>query len=334
MTTPTATRSPAWNRLGTAIDANGATVEQALKAAHLDGWNVRKIPAFGLDADGSYLEVPDKWSIVRTNPLTGATEPNGGVVGNDWTPVQNEETAEFLQAVVDQSGAVVEAVGELHGGKDMFVTMRLPEEFLVAGRDAINLYFTAFNNHAGTRAFNAAIGPVRVFCCNQQNAIIRGATSTFKHPHTSGIKEAFKQARADLALTATYMDGFMAEATAMLETPMSDTEYVEFLVADVVGPRPVLGERTETGTKVTPKAIEKYDEEFGSLRHLFTDAETQDNIRGTRWAAYQSMIEWADWGRPVGRKDDDQDAIRAMRTMTDLDTSRVKIAAFDLLKVG
>jgi phage/plasmid-like protein (TIGR03299 family) len=334
MTTPTETRQPAWSRLGTPIATDGKTVEQVLKAAHLDGWNVRKIPAMGLLPDGSTIEVPDKWAIIRDNPRTGEVEANGGTVGNGWTPVQNEEAAEFLQTVVDQSGAIVEAAGELNGGKDMFVTMRLPETMLVGGRDAIDCHFTAFNNHGGTRSFRAAIGPVRVFCCNQQNAIIKGAASTFTHPHTKGIKAAFEQAREDLQLTVKYLDEFKAAADAMVEAPMDETGFVEFLVAEVLPDRPVLGERTETGAKATPRAIEKWDEEFGTLKHLFTDAETQDNIRGTRWAAYQSLVEYADWAVPVGRKDDDQDAIRAQRTMTDLDTSRLKAWAFDLLKVG
>jgi Domain of unknown function (DUF932) len=49
-----------------------------------------------------------------------------GIVGSKYEPVQNEESCALLNAVTDESGAVFETAGALRGGREIFVTMRLP----------------------------------------------------------------------------------------------------------------------------------------------------------------------------------------------------------------
>jgi hypothetical protein len=59
-----------------------------------------------ISADGvTTLEVPDQFATVRTNPVTGRPDVLG-VVGRGYTPIQNEEHATLLDALVAESGSL------------------------------------------------------------------------------------------------------------------------------------------------------------------------------------------------------------------------------------
>ena len=329
-------REIAWHRLGTVLNVDGMTADQALTEAKLKGWDVRKVPAMALIGDQA-IEVEGKWAIVRTNPVTREAEPNGGIVGNQWTPFQNEEAADFLTAICDQSGAVIQTAGALGSyGQEVFVTMKLPEGIMIGGRDCVDCYVSVFNNHIGTGSLLSTVSPVRTVCRNTQRANIARAKSSFKHPHTTGLKGAVEAARKDLQMTWKYLEGFQAEADLMIAEAMTAAEFDAFLTDAVTGPRPVVGQKIDGGDRdATEKDIEKWEQEYGTLRHLFTDADTQENCRNTRWAAYQSVVEYLDWYVPAaGKTDADKATARALRQATNLDVARSKAEVFDLLRVG
>jgi len=59
-----------------------------------------------LSADGvDVLAVPEHFATIRTNPVTGRPDVLG-VVGRGYTPIQNEEHAALLDALVDESGSL------------------------------------------------------------------------------------------------------------------------------------------------------------------------------------------------------------------------------------
>src|SRR5699024_1232644 len=118
-------REHAWHRLGTVVDS-AMDAETALREAHLAGWNVRKAPLEVPQIDGPALEVPGKWATLRTNPVNGRAEALG-VVGDHYTPVQNEDHVDLLDTLVDMSGAHFETAGALRGGREVFVTMKMPD---------------------------------------------------------------------------------------------------------------------------------------------------------------------------------------------------------------
>jgi hypothetical protein len=68
-----------------------------------------------------------------------------------------------------------------------------------------------------------------------------------------------------------------------------------------------------------------------SLLHLFTDADTTKAIRGTRWAGYQAVTEYADHYAPVDGKRDAA-TVRAERVVSGT-VADLKHRAFDLLAI-
>src|SRR6476661_5225290 len=224
-------RQHAWHRLGTVLPAE-FTAADAMRHAKLGGWNVRTqalqtTPVLSVDGV-DLLDVPEHFATVRTNPVTGRPEVLG-VVGRGYTPIQNEEHAALLDALVDESGAHFETAGSLRGGRQVFLTMKLPTTMQIGGIDPVDLYLIACNSHDGTSAFRLLVAPVRVVCGNTQAIAIRRAQSSFSIRHTSGASGQIEQARQALGLTFRYAETFQVQADAMIAQAMTDRQFRELI---------------------------------------------------------------------------------------------------------
>ncbi|WP_327434829.1 DUF932 domain-containing protein, partial [Streptomyces sp. NBC_01236] len=190
------------------------TAEEATRIASLSNWNVRLLPLTATEITADHItpvEIPQHFATARTHPKTGATETLG-VVGSDYHPVQNEEHAEFLNLLADESGAHFETAGSLKNGRQVFLTMKMPQSLTIGGHDKVDLYIAAFNSHDGGSAFRIVVTPIRVVCANTQRAAIQGARSSYVVRHTAGAKARIAQARSALGLTFRYAEAFEQSA--------------------------------------------------------------------------------------------------------------------------
>lgn len=311
-------REHAWHRLGTVLP-DTFTADQAMQVAHLGGWNVRKTPLQTVDVtdDGvTTVEVPDKFAMVRTNPFTSETDVLG-VVGSQYTAIQNEEHAQFLDNIVDESGAHFETAGSLRDGREVFMTMRIPEHMKIGGVDPIDLYLVALNAHDGKQAFRLLITPVRVVCANTQAAALRNHRSSLAIRHTANARTTMEEAREALELSFGYADEFSVIAERMVNKSLSDEKYEKAVLKFF--PKP---------DKLSDLQNRRRDDEINMLRHLWYDAPTLDDIRGTTWGAYQTFTEFLDHYRPVTRLNGrDEATARAERTIKP-ESGWVKNSAF------
>jgi len=181
------------------------TARDALDAAHLSNWNVRKMALQvtqkpTLTKDGvttpSPLAVPDYYATVRTNPVHGGLDVLG-VVGSKYEPVQNEASCELLDAITDESGAHFETAGALRGGRETFITMKLPNTMVFDGsQDRTEFYLAALNSHDGSSAWRGLITPVRIVCANTQSAAIGSAKAWTTKPASSRWSRRSSASRA------------------------------------------------------------------------------------------------------------------------------------------
>jgi phage/plasmid-like protein (TIGR03299 family) len=321
-------RLHAWHRLGTVLP-DRFDAAQAMNHAKLGGWRVRKeaLQTTVLTADGvSTLDVPEQFATVRTNPVTGRPDVLG-VVGRGYTPIQNEEHAALLDALVDESGAHFETAGSLRGGRQVFLTMKLPTTMQIGGVDPVDLYLVACNSHDGTSAFRLLVSPIRVVCANTQAIAIRRAQSSFSIRHTSGASGQIEQARQALGLTFKYAETFQAQADAMIAQAMTDRQFRELI--DAVWH---VDDKADTSAKAGPS---KRSQTIAANRRavlvdLWRSSPTAEAIRGTAWGAYQAITEYTDHFAPIGEKRN-PGAARAERAITSANVAAVKTRAFDLL---
>jgi phage/plasmid-like protein (TIGR03299 family) len=273
-------REVPWHHLGT-VTEDVLTAESALELAHLNGWDVRKTPIF-TNVDGQTITVEDKFAVVRNNPFEPEKRDALGVVGKQYEPVQNEEHAEFLNALAEFNE--FETAGSINGGREVFVTMKAPDHLLIGGVDPVDTYITAINTHDGSKAFTVVTTPVRTVCKNTMVAALSAATAKVAIRHTRGKGGAVARAREALDVTFKYMDELQIEADRMIDKELTDLRF-----GNIVSRIYPIDE-----AKMSKLQIGRARDHRSNVMSLFKDSPTNTEIRGTNWAGYQAFTEYFD----------------------------------------
>jgi hypothetical protein len=105
---------------------------------------------------------------------------------------------------------------------------------------------------------------------------------TFRH--TTNIKTRIAQARQAVGIVFDYRDAFTAEAERMLDRTLTDDAFRQ--VCEQLWPTPPADAPVRTRNNHRRRAT--------TLEYLFTQAPTQEAIRGTAWAGLQSIVELLD----------------------------------------
>ncbi|MDM2164696.1 DUF932 domain-containing protein [Mycobacteroides abscessus] len=313
----TADRHNAFAQIGT--DVSGcSTALDALKAAGMTGWNVHKVPL----TFGAGQEVPDRFAVVRDLPNTDRLGYLGQV-GKVYKPFQNEATAEVLDYVRDQGGLGLGHAGMLDGGAKTFLTMPMPKSLVIEGmggaQDRTDWNLVAFNSHDGSTALRFAVTGIRVWCANQNGAVIAGAPSFFTIRHTKHARFAMNEIRTGLKIAYRYADAFEQEAAALYAAQMAVDEAERFVK-----------ELFEVEKASTREKAANLQVKANEVMRLFEKSESIAPIAGTRWAAYNAATEWADHKQVIKGRFGIADK-RAARTLTNKATSDFKARAFALL---
>lgn len=327
-----AARQDAWHHLGQYV-GHAMTAHEAMQAANLAGWNVRKMPMVipapvdsQGDPTGAPVQITNRYATVRDNPVTREMDYLG-VVGGTYTPFQNEKSCELLDALVGESGAHFETAGALDGGRQTFVTMVLPKAMEFDGNDGTvdqtRWYIAALNSHDGTSAFRFLVSPVRIVCANTHAAALRSAKASFSIRHTSSGNGLIAQARNALKLTFAYMDEFEAQAAALYAQPMDQDQAHQFAT-----------KLFAVDSAPSIEAKNKRRDHARQVYNLFRHSPTTTAISGTRWAAYNAVTEYVDHIQKVGGARTNRAAqdTRALRTLTSKTTQGLKINAFAALQ--
>lgn len=303
-------RTDAWHRLGT-VTTDCLTAQQVMDVAYLGGWDVRKE---ALQTVASGAAVPNRWATTRIHPKTGRREVLG-MVGKAYQVVQNEQAADLLNFIVDATGAHFETAGSLRGGREVFVTMKLPDSMMVAGIDAMDLYLAMCTSHDGSRLARVLITPVRIVCANTQAAAFDNNVGEYAFSHSGDIEGKLTEVRDALNLVPVYLDQFQAEAEKMIAKQLEWEQLQR--ISDELWP---LDEDDKEAAFLRKLGRER------DLKYLFEEAPTQENIRGTAWAGYQSITEWLDHRQPAR-----SDFHRANKVLADGTVTTLKKRAFELV---
>lgn len=282
------------------------TAEQAMEHGHLGGWNVRKVPAFAY-VEGKKIAKDGMFEVVRDNPFKpGQIDVLSKYsVGKNFNVIQNEGHAEFLNTLVDESGANFELAGATDGGRKVFLSMRLPGGIQIGGVDPLGVSLLAINYHDGSGSFTLAPTIVRYACSNVLNSAVKGNSGLVRIRHTSGAqKNMVQQAREALDLSFKYVDSFEQEAEQMIQTAMTQMKFESILAKEFF-----------PGEDASNAAFTRSTNKVEEMVSLFADSKTHAGVRDTVWAGYNAMTEWYDHFSPT--RGEDRDASRAQRAILD-----------------
>ena len=274
----TLTREASWNKVGTSIrDAN--SVKEALQIAGLD-YEVVKAPIYL--SNGSRIKDQFATKIKGSDKVFG-------IVGKDYTIVQNEEAFSFVDGIISE-GLTFEKAGETSYMN--YIIASLPEQYILD--DGFKPYIIFQNSHAGATTLKAAICPLRIVCQNQFTAAFKNSENKISLRHSSSIHEKMEEAQHILQFTANYMNDFNNQAIKMATTKISEDKVKEivdqyFLVDD----------------NASTRKVNSNEEKKVILLNAY-NAEDNQNFRGTAWGmvnAFSDYITHIDPSRKTEKSD-------------------------------
>ena len=235
------------------------------------------VHGIGVPARSGYLRRQSRKGTPGTTPGTEETDPIG-IVGNTYKPIQNEEHAELLNLLVDESGAHFNSAGSTTNGSRVFISMKLPNTIQIGGEDAVDFNIVAFNSHDGSSTFKLAVTPLRVVCSNMQNAALRGNKRTFSIRHTAAAEGNIVLAREALGMTFAYMDEFQSAMEQMMATEISDRNA-----------RKVLENVFAVGDSETDRQEKRRLSTVEDVMQVYREAPTNENIKGSTYGSMESF---------------------------------------------
>jgi phage/plasmid-like protein (TIGR03299 family) len=280
------TGEPAWHKLGKVV-SQAQTSAQAIGLAGLD-WQVEQ---WGLRAykPGSPSDAPkdvdDKLANVRSD-----TKAVLGVVGTNYRPFQNREAFDFMDALVGERLAMFETAGSLKGGKHIWMLARIPREIRVAGNDTVRPYVLLTNSHDGTRTLRMIPTTVRVVCWNTLTLALNRARAQegLAIVHTESLERRVAEARHKLGIIANRIDRFAEQAQTLAKRQLTTEQLRDYFTQ-------LVAKRSERQQK---KLMERFLDNFHNQRNALPE------IRGSVWAAYNAVSEFADHEITVHGKDE------------------------------
>jgi len=295
--TTTRNRS-AWTRGGTAVNATSAS--EAARQAGLD-WEVTLAPlqayltnpVSDYESVTDYYEVPKKQGVLRLDDNhTGII----GVVGDKYKVVQNMEVFSALDTLVDSGDARYSAAGEYNNGANIWMIMELPNGVQVAN-DPHAAFLLVQSSHDGSCAVR--IRPIieRIFCANQINRLITGKKTndyTYVMKHTSNSELSITDIRNITQLTYTAIEEYEGIAANLIDRKVDNSAAKRIFksvwsLPSTVEDKPyhllTQGERRQQTIAVTAR---------DKAWQIYSESETQENIRGTAFGVWQAVVEYAD----------------------------------------
>lgn len=295
------TAVPAWHSEG--IVAQGVTsVAKLLQLAGL-AWRVEKTPAFYY-AGGELREAPDEFMTYRDDTFAKL-----GHVGKIYKAFQNAEGAAFLQDLVDRYDVQFESAGTLNGGKQVFISMKLPDTVRIDAEgvnDIVEPFVCWLNSHNGEGKLNLVATPWRPVCGNTNRFAVRDAVTRWGIRHTTNGLDRLEEARRSLGLTVNYFEKFAAEETTLARTPYTNAEFDELIAS--------LWEPAEEPTKRQANAEAKRAD---ALHAGF--AVEVGRVGRTAYAAEQAVTDYLDHVAPRRAVGDKLAAARATAILTGAD---------------
>jgi phage/plasmid-like protein (TIGR03299 family) len=277
--------------IGTHCEYEVNTAHDLMKQAKLD-WGVTLEDIYIQSDDG--VQVPDRYATVKW--LEGEAYPLA-VVGSRYKVMQNSEIFSCLDDIVNNSDARYGAAGELKGGNVVWATIELPANITV-GDDPHNAYVIARTSHDGSTPFQMTPVINRLNCTNQINAAMmsgksRGIYYRVKHSPNSSInvndiRHAFKIMNEDVHKYATV-------SSYLRSIEFSNEEFKNFIKRVYPLPSKIEFSPYEMLSAGERTSKTRTDQNRASAWNIWIgETDTQHNIKNTKFAAFQSIVEATD----------------------------------------
>ena len=257
-----------------------------------------------MDAEPVIVQAGLDWTVTKDKLFTPlgqeATRHRGiiredtseilGIVGKNYTPIQNKDAFRFLDTLAHDGLMEYEGAGALNGGRRIFMVAKLPGELLIKGVDPTHKYLLLSNAHDGSGAFRVLPTAIRLWCQNMLMATLRaGAGTGISIRHSAGAEVAMADAHLALKLANKQFEDYGRLANVLADAQLSVDGFEAFLDATI--PSQV----TKAG-RVSMRTENIRD----SVTSLFEGGgvgSTEAAVRGTAYGALQALVEFDNYAR-------------------------------------
>lgn len=249
------------------------------------------------------------WTVSTTPLQTEAGKPISGFVGirrddkdivlgvasDRYTPIQNTQAADVMDALATEGQAHVEVCGALDEGHRCWMLAQLPETFEVVKGDAVRPYVLLAWGHDGKHGLAAKLTPIRVVCNNTLTMALgdkwsKSAEVYVKHTKNANIR--LEEAQRALGLVRKQVEK-TAEAYKLLAATDLTTGQARGYFGDVF-PEPVLVDE-----KSHQEKLARWNDHQEKLLKLYESGVGSELAGGTAWGAYNAVTEFVDHVYPV-----------------------------------
>jgi phage/plasmid-like protein (TIGR03299 family) len=295
----TAEAKARWIGPGAALD-RPATAAEAIAAARLD-WDVIKLPL--LAGREEYRYVHDRYAVVREDLWTRDGTGFLGIVGRNYTPLQNRDAFAFFDPVVGAGAAAYHAAGAIGEGEKVWMLAKLPGELRVIGDDVVCKYLLLSTSHDGTTAVQIRFIPIRLVCSNGLVQALRDGPMLHV-THTREVRERLWRAANMVNSIKARFEELGETFRRMASVRMNDQEAAAYLRAIFPDPRRA-GDETRYARLLLQASR---DREGAHLQAQIGDRIDLPGVRGTLWAFYNGVTAYIDHTRfrssaPARRQD-------------------------------
>lgn len=317
-------RRNAYSIIGEAVTATSA--RDAAQQAGLD-WHVQlaDVQALAVSNDGvNTLEVPSTFATIRTNKDN--TQSVLGTVGGRYKVFQNDEMFSGLDALVDSGDARYAYAGEVKGGAQVYMVLELPNEVKIAN-DPHACYLVARTSHDGSTALQISPSVTRLRCTNQIAGIFAKA-GTYTLRHTTNAEFKIEDIRRIIPVTYEGIKAYELIGNKLINEKLTDAEVDAIFkkmwdLPSIIEQTPYgmlsAGQKRQFNTATVARA---------TARNIYRgETGTQEELRGTRFGAFQAIVEYADHFSHKA------ESVRAERIITG-SADRIKSKALALLTKG
>jgi phage/plasmid-like protein (TIGR03299 family) len=292
-----AVREPAWHRLGKVLE-RPATAAEAIEAAGLD-WEVLKQPLF--TGQMEHIPVPDHFAVVRGDEWGKGKATVLGIVGSEYTPLQNRDAFRFFDPIVGNKAAIYHTAGALGSGERVWILAKLPGEMRVVGDDITDKYLLLSNSHDGNSAIQIKFTPIRVVCENTLIQALRNGPA-LRVAHTRDLHQRLRVAANMLNVIQVRFNDLDNSFKAMATVQLGSVRLEAYLHKVFPDPR----RQQDEARFERALAIARRDREQAEYFFVHGRGNDLTGVPGTLWAAYNGVTEYVDHRRFEKAGDDRQ----------------------------
>lgn len=283
-------------RMSASIAGSAVTATSANDAAQQAGldWHVSlaELEAISINDNGvSRLQVPDTFGTVRTNK--DGSQSVLGTVGSRYKVFQNGEMFSALDALVDSGEARYANAGELRGGAQVWMLLELPREVKIKD-DPHAAYLLARTSHDGSCSLGVSPVVNRLYCSNQISGIFRKDTKYSLH-HTTNARLNVEQMRTMLQVIYTGIETYEVIADKLLNESVSDYQVEGIFRRMWTLPSTIEHTPYNKLTTGERRTYNRVMDSRNTALDIYHNSSTQENIRGTKFGAFQAIVEYLDW---------------------------------------